>query len=118
VSVQAIGGIDQYAAAATGIRDFFLNGPPWHCGQGNARRCAVTIFLSVARAMLDAFAKNGPLRCSPRNVSDELTVPLFRKHHQKLHRHGNEATLVGKNANCPRAARKRALQNLSLITLE
>jgi hypothetical protein len=24
-------------------------------------------------------------------VSDEFTVPLCRKHHQELHRHGNEA---------------------------
>jgi hypothetical protein len=27
-----------------------------------------------------------------RKVSDEFTVPLCRKHHQELHRHGNEAT--------------------------
>ena len=26
-----------------------------------------------------------------RKVSDEFTVPLCRKHHQELHRHGNEA---------------------------
>src|SRR5262249_56138256 len=26
-----------------------------------------------------------------RKVSDEFTVPLCRKHHQDLHRHGNEA---------------------------
>jgi hypothetical protein len=25
-------------------------------------------------------------------VSDEFTVPLCRKHHRELHRHGNEAT--------------------------
>jgi hypothetical protein len=25
-----------------------------------------------------------------RKVSDEFTVPLCRKHHQELHRHGNE----------------------------
>jgi hypothetical protein len=27
-----------------------------------------------------------------RKVSDEFTVPLCRKHHRELHRHGNEAT--------------------------
>jgi len=27
-----------------------------------------------------------------RKVSDEFTVPLCRKHHHELHRHGNEAT--------------------------
>jgi hypothetical protein len=30
-----------------------------------------------------------------RRVSDEFTVPLCRKHHRELHRHGNERAWWG-----------------------
>ena len=32
-----------------------------------------------------------------RKVSDEFTVPLCRKHHQELHRHGNERAFWWQN---------------------
>jgi len=46
-----------------------------------------------------------------RKVSDEFTVPLCRKHHEELHRHGNEATWWAKMQIAPMPIARELCEN-------